>query len=102
MRTSNFHIECDNCNGEGRLDTPLDRSVPCSLCTGTGEFLFGTATFSDDDVYRYELTRELGGMRPLVTCGLNPSTADASKNDQTIRKDIGFAKHWGCGRVLKT
>lgn len=60
-----------------------------------------TARFSDDGVYRYELTRELGGERTLVACGLNPSVATADTNDQTIRKDIGFATRWGCGRILK-
>ena len=59
------------------------------------------AIFSPDEVYRYWLTRELGGDVPLVCCGLNPSTATAIKNDQTITKDIGFAKRWGCGRVVK-
>lgn len=60
-----------------------------------------TAIITPDGVYRYWLSRELGGDRPLVICGLNPSVADARKDDPTIRKDIGFAKRWGCGRVIK-
>ena len=60
-----------------------------------------TARFSPCGTYRYELTRELGGDRPLVICGLNPSIATADKNDPTIRKEIGFAKLWGCGRLVK-
>lgn len=59
------------------------------------------AIFSDDDVYRWWLTRELGGDRTLVAIGLNPSTATAEINDPTIRKDIGFAQRWGCGRIVK-
>lgn len=59
------------------------------------------ARFSPCGLYRYELTRELGGDRTLVSIGLNPSTADANEDDQTIRKDVGFATRWGCGRVLK-
>ena len=51
--------------------------------------------------YRYVLTRELGGDRALVSIGLNPSVADATVNDPTIRRDIGFAKRWGLGRVIK-
>lgn len=60
-----------------------------------------TARFSSCGAYRYELTRELGGDRPLVICGLNPSIATADKNDPTIRKEIGFARLWGCGRLVK-
>lgn len=60
-----------------------------------------TARFSPCGRFRYELTRELGGNRPLVVCGLNPSTATAEKNDPTIRKEIGFARRWNCGRLVK-
>lgn len=60
-----------------------------------------TARFSPCGLYRYELTRELGGGATLVSIGLNPSIADADKNDPTIRKDIGFAQRWGLGRVAK-
>lgn len=60
-----------------------------------------TATFSPDEVHRYTLTRELGGRITLVAMGLNPSTATADEDDQTILKDIGFTTRWGCGRLLK-
>src|SRR6185295_8924677 len=74
----------------------------------TALFASGTAEFSACEVYRYWLTRELNGEvrdregdRVLVSCGLNPSVADAEKNDPTIRKDIGFAMRWGCGKLVK-
>jgi hypothetical protein len=48
--------------------------------------------------YRYWLTRTWDESRPKVTfVMLNPSTADAEKDDPTIRRCIDFAKRWGCG-----
>jgi hypothetical protein len=76
------------------------------------------AAFSDDEIYRWWLTRHFDNplpyldgetfadhavrqsavdCRPMMCCGLNPSTATATTDDQTIRKDIGFARRWGCG-----
>jgi hypothetical protein len=49
--------------------------------------------------YRYRLWRSWNTSRP--TCafvGLNPSTADETKDDPTIRKCIAFALAWGFGR----
>lgn len=60
-----------------------------------------TAVFSPDGRHRYELTRELGGTRPLVVCGLNPSTATAIKDDRTIAREVDFAHRWRCGRLVK-
>ena len=61
-----------------------------------------TARISACGVYRYELRRYWsGGVRPAVFCGLNPSVADALKDDNTIRKDIGFAKRWHCDYLVK-
>lgn len=50
--------------------------------------------------YRWLLTRpaELQNptQGPAVFLMLNPSTADASLDDPTIRRCRGFAKSWGC------
>lgn len=55
---------------------------------------------SDCGSYRYLLTRQVGpGERTAVFIMLNPSTADATSDDPTIRRCIGFARKWGCGRL---
>ena len=55
----------------------------------------GTAVISNDGVYRYRLTRgEMNGPQ-VHWLMLNPSTADALANDQTIRKCIGFTERLG-------
>lgn len=61
------------------------------------------AVFSPCDRYRYSLWRIWDVSRPkLLVIGLNPSTADATQNDPTIRRCIGFAQSWGYGRVTVT
>ena len=48
--------------------------------------------------FRYELTRQWDAHLPAaVYVMLNPSTADAEVDDQTIRKCIGFAERLGFG-----
>lgn len=48
--------------------------------------------------YRYWLEREWEAGKPiLVACMLNPSTADAEREDQTLLVLIEFAKLWGYG-----
>lgn len=59
-----------------------------------------TATFSEDRVYRYALTRTWGAAPPAAFIGLNPSTADETLDDPTIRRCIGFARAWGCGGIV--
>jgi hypothetical protein len=71
--------------------------------TGT---LFGpekTAVLSPCGLYRYRLGREVqadGGTVNFVM--LNPSTADASIDDPTIRRCVGFARSWGFGGLVVT
>jgi len=70
--------------------------------------------FSDDRVYRYTLWRDwfddlfdhgaYAAPKPrfVMFIGLNPSTADETKDDPTIRKCIGFAKRWGYSALCMT
>ena len=59
----------------------------------------GTATFSPDGLYRYDLTRHWGdeGEAVCLWVMLNPSTADATKNDQTISRCIYYSIREGFG-----
>lgn len=59
------------------------------------------AILSDDRKYRYVLSRTWDASRPSVMIiGLNPSTADETEDDPTIRRCIDFAKTWGYGTVF--
>lgn len=57
--------------------------------------------FSPDRKYRYALWREWDMFNSdyALFIGLNPSTADETNDDPTIRRCIGFAKAWGCGAL---
>jgi hypothetical protein len=65
--------------------------------------LNGTAHISDCGQYRYLLRRDIPARMwgtgddacEAVFVMLNPSTADASVDDPTIRRCIGFATAWG-------
>lgn len=63
----------------------------------------GKAVISECGLYRYKLERiwDSKGKR-LNFIMLNPSTADHTKDDPTIRKCIGFAKRLGFGSIVVT
>lgn len=59
------------------------------------------ATFSPCRAYRYRLWRMWSETEPAMAfCMLNPSTADESVEDPTVRRCIGFAKKWGYGGLV--
>lgn len=59
------------------------------------------AKISEDGLYRYFLWREWDPSKNFVTfVMLNPSTADGSVDDPTIRRCIGFARDWGFGELI--
>jgi len=60
--------------------------------------------FSEDRKYRYTLWRDFESWinknkNYVVFIGLNPSTADETKDDPTIRRCMGFTKQWGFGSL---
>lgn len=59
-----------------------------------------TASISNCQQYRYRLGRIFGDGPELMFIMVNPSTADADVDDQTIKKCMGFAKANGFGSIL--
>lgn len=58
------------------------------------------AVISEDGVYRYSLERVWAADKvQLGWVMLNPSTADADKDDATIRKCMKYARAWGFGGI---
>lgn len=57
------------------------------------------AILSPCRLYRYSLTREWGGGKAVLFVGLNPSTANETQDDPTIRRCIAFAREWGYSRL---
>lgn len=59
------------------------------------------AALSPCRTWRYTLERIWDVTKSIVVFVLlNPSTADATQDDATLRKGIGFAKRWGYGGVV--
>lgn len=59
-----------------------------------------TAVISNCSQYRYFLSRRINSSLRIVTfIGLNPSTADETRDDPTIRRCVNFAKEWGAGAL---
>lgn len=66
------------------------------------------ASFSPDRTWRYSLTRDVGDATlrssrhqggTVTFVGLNPSTADETIDDPTVRRCIRFAADWGYTRL---
>ena len=68
------------------------REAPVAILSG--------AEFDATATYRYRLWREWNRRLPrLGFIMLNPSRADATANDPTIRRCLGFAQTWGFGAI---
>lgn len=102
---------CIRCGGRGRCEKENDRDEivvsRCPYCEGTGmtdENPPGRgagAEFSLCGKYRYKLWRCWDWERPTIAfIGLNPSTADGSKLDNTTTKCVKWAKRDGFGQYI--
>lgn len=64
----------------------------------------GSAIFSSEvptPLYRYRLERFIAESGPTIAwIMVNPSVADATADDATIRKVMGFSRRLGAGRVV--
>lgn len=61
-----------------------------------------SAYLSPCRTWRYSLTRDVApitGEGTVAFVGLNPSTADETQDDPTIRRCIAFARSWGFARL---
>ena len=60
-----------------------------------------SAVISECGKYRYRLDRAVSDSGPVYAFfGVNPSTADASLDDATVRKWRGFVQRWGGSRFI--
>lgn len=64
------------------------------------KYTSSSACISDCGHFRYSLTRVWDEAKPMIAfIGLNPSTADESEDDNTIRKCVKFARRDGFGSL---
>jgi hypothetical protein len=79
-------------NGKDKFELLKDKAMSILFETGKG------ADFSNDGKYRYRLWRIWDSGKPKAMCiGLNPSTANDEKNDNTINILIRVLTHLGFG-----
>lgn len=81
----------------------MDNSQKKEIRVGSGgDVMERGADISDCGRYRYSLWRQWAPGPQVMFVGLNPSTADATLDDPTIRRCIGFARAWGYTGLVMT
>lgn len=84
-----------------RCGLPFSSQTNCSKEDGYGVCtspMKTNAKLSDCRTYRYALWRIWDESKPYAMfIGLNPSTADETEDDPTIRRCVAFARDWGYG-----
>lgn len=92
---STWHSGWPRLSWSGRkseMDVPCDQlTLPTPTNSG--------ATISSCGRFRYKLWRRWDDGPMALFVMLNPSTADATQDDPTIRRCIGFAKRWEMGGI---
>ena len=84
-------------------DATLGHVASTDLFGGTvAEAMERSATLSPCRAYRYALWRRWGRGPYAMFIGLNPSTADETNDDPTIRRCIAFARAWGYEALCMT
>jgi hypothetical protein len=92
---------CDLCHTPENVDL-VHHGKYYDLPDGTPTFMKGAAEIDVSKQYRYLLERRWlcrpKYKVPVLWVMLNPSTADALADDQTIYRVIDFSSRWGFGR----
>ena len=79
---------------------PISERVDHALRHKGDLFAQSGATISPCGIYRYRLWRRWGEGRSCVFVMLNPSTADALVDDNTIRSCVRLAQELGFGGII--
>jgi hypothetical protein len=76
-----------------KIDAPdMTKPLPFESLTG--------ATFDETRKYRYSLLRKIGtGTKTILWIAANPSTADETTDDSTVRRIIDFSRRWGYAKI---
>ncbi len=95
---------CQRCACIYNVDV-VRRGIAYVLPDGTPTMMARSAELSADGVHRYSLTRSWlaphGNLGPpVVWIGLNPSDANAHRDDPTAKRMAGFAHRWGHHRQI--
>jgi hypothetical protein len=99
----NVNIYCKGEPAEAVVVGPGRRGVSVLRHRGAGGDVSAAATFSPCRTWRYTLHRDvapLTGSGRVAFIGLNPSTADETRDDPTIRRCIRFARDWGYAELV--
>jgi hypothetical protein len=83
-----------------RFEDTLDSTLRLRLRQNTMNGIEYGAIFDVNGRYRYSLWHAWSANHPRIAFVLlNPSTADEQRNDQTIRRCMGFARAWNFGSM---